>query len=100
MLCKFLENGMMCIQPNEYHDNLVIHVVTEHRLVFLYENEDVEIDERDYKVLRDMYKIMHVLRLLEKCANSSYVSEIVKSYDTTFKGKTIYYWIKYSIKKK
>ena len=100
MLCRFLENGMMNIQPNEYHDKLVIHVVSEQRVVFLYENGDVEVDERDYKILRDMYKIMHVLKLLEKCANSAYVSEIVKSYNTTFNDKTIYNWIKHSVKKK
>lgn len=100
MLCRFLENGMLCNQPNEYHDKLVIHVVAEHRLVFLYENGEVEVDERDYKILRDMYKIMHVLKIVAKCANSAYVSEIVESYKTTFNDKSIYDWIKHSVKQK
>ena len=37
---------------------------------------------------------MHNLRLLNKYANDVYVNEIVREYETLYKGKTIYAWIK------
>lgn len=100
MLCRFLENGMMDIHPNDYQDRLVIHAVSEKRLIFLYEQGETEIDEQDCKILKDIYKVMREIKGVDKCVNNAYVSEFVKGYNTIFNDKTIYNWIKNYVKKK
>lgn len=98
MLCLFYENGQIKVLANEFPNRLFFRVISEKHMLYLDDEERSLSFEKDYEVLNEVYKTMHNLRGLNKCANDAYVSKIVVDYDTIYKGKTIYEWIKYSLK--
>lgn len=94
MLCLFYENGMLKVLKDGFPNNLVIRVIPEKHMLYL-DNEKRQLTfEKDYQVLNEMYKAMKELRGVNKCANDAYVSSIVKEYETIYKERTVYEWIK------
>lgn len=94
MLCLVYHNGKVKVLRDIFPDSLIFRAIDEkHTLYIAYENKKLSF-EKDYEILQQVYKMMHNLRLLNKYANDVYVNEIVREYETLYKGKTIYAWIK------
>jgi hypothetical protein len=94
MLCLFYENGLLVATEIEPRDKLIINVLSQKHMLYLDDEENELLYERDYEVLNQTYKVMHELRGLERCANDAYVSKITKEYEVLYKGQTIYSWVK------
>ena len=94
MLCLLYENGRLVVLEKERKDKLIIKVLPQKHMLYLDGEDDNLLNEQDYDILNHTYKVMHELRNLEKCANDAYVSKITKEYETLYKGKTIYSWVK------